>query len=389
MRAVRTLSETGEKQPEQNAYYQRVSKKLQAAKYLLLLFFVLCAALTFFAYRKNITYDNLRYLLRDVDAAGHLENAGDKMTYTPSDTNFYAIFRGDLAVASGSGLSLCRALGSRSFDDRFSAKSPVAATSEKYMVVYDVGGNDFYVYNSLGRVYDGRLEYPVYDAAAADDGHFALLTRDVVGAYVIYVYNRDFKIVSKLSRQNDVADICFVGKRLCLCELRLDGGYLCTDVSTFLPGGERVEPLAAERGFPLAFGGRGSGYYLLLSDGLIFYDKNGEKEQATSFVSKTPLNFAAGKDAIALVLDEKTADTPLGVYVYTTNGKSDSLPAESGLIDLCLLGKKVCLLYDGKLILCGDGESRETEIEDRAVALFATGGTVTVCYQNYAKQYAF
>lgn len=389
MRAVRMPPEGKEKKPETNAYYLRISQKLQAVKYFILLFVVLAAAMTFFAYRKNITYDNLRYLLRDADAAGHIENAGDKMTYMPSKNNFYTSFRGDVAALSEGGLTLNRALGSRSYTDAFSAKAPVAAVSDKYMVVYDVGGNDFYVYNSLGRVYDGRMEYPIYDAAAANDGHFALLTKDATSGYIVYIYNRDFHLVTKLSRQNDVADIGFADKRLYLCELRLAGGYLTTDISFFTPGGAAVEPFATEVGFPLLFGGVGDKFYLLLSDGLIFYDKSGEKTLSTSFISGEPTQFACGDNALAVVLDERGADAMLGVYVYFANGESYSVSAEYGLVDLCMRGNRLCLLYDGRLLLCEKDERREIKIGDGGLALLETGNTVTVCYPNYAKQYAF
>lgn len=55
--------------------------------------------------------------------------------------------------------------------------APVAEASSKYMIVYDTGGMVFYLYNSLSRVYEETLDYPIYDGAVARDGSFAVLLK--------------------------------------------------------------------------------------------------------------------------------------------------------------------------------------------------------------------
>ena len=128
----------------ENPYYARISARLRHTKYLCVLLTVAAALLFLFAYRSNITYENLRYLLRDVDEAGNAGRAADSFVYTAADTNFLLTFRGDLAVCAASGVTLYRAAGGRTFADDVHFEAPVAEASGKYMVVYDVGAALFF-----------------------------------------------------------------------------------------------------------------------------------------------------------------------------------------------------------------------------------------------------
>ena len=98
-------------EPAENPYYARISARLRHIKYLCVLLTVAAALFFLFAYRSNITYENLRYLLRDVDEAGNAGRAADSFTYTAADSNFLLTFRGDLAVCSSSGTDCARCSG--------------------------------------------------------------------------------------------------------------------------------------------------------------------------------------------------------------------------------------------------------------------------------------
>ena len=204
---------------QENAYYLRISAKLRTAKYLLLFLMIATAVLVLFAYRSNITYDNLRYLLRDMDEAGNAGARSDTVYYAPESSNFYLNFRGDVAVCSKNGVSLHRALGGRSFEDKVRFTAPVAEASSKYMIVYDVGGTAFYLYNSLSRVYEETIDFPIYDGAVARDGSFAVLLKNRTGGFLIRLYDRNFKLVGELTRSGYVTDIAFgADGRLLICE---------------------------------------------------------------------------------------------------------------------------------------------------------------------------
>ena len=80
------VSDDGAESAE-NPYYAHISARLRHTKYLCVLLTVAAALLFLFAYLSNITYENLRYLLRDVDEAGNAGCAADSFVYTAADTN--------------------------------------------------------------------------------------------------------------------------------------------------------------------------------------------------------------------------------------------------------------------------------------------------------------
>lgn len=373
-----------------NEYYARVSRKLRNTKYLLLLLMVVSAVLTLFAYRGGITYENLRYLLRDIDEAGHATLSSDSVYYTASDTNTFLYFRDDLAVASSDGVAFHRAFGSRSFEDDVTFKEPLLTGSEKYMIAYDAGGYSFYVYNSISRVYSETLEYPIVDCAAANNGSFAVLTKNNVGGYTIRLYDKNFKPAATLTREGYVYAIGFFEDgRLYLCESLSEGAALYTDVSLYTVGSDTIDRTLRESGLVLLAGEIDSGMFLLSDRGLTFFDESGEKTVSHSFGTSDVL-FADATDAgVCVLLDENASGAQCGAYAYFANGDSYSLPVQKGAKGIVLCKKRICLLYDGSLTVYNGSEINEIEIPDSGRMLLGRDkDSVIVCFNDYAKIFA-
>lgn len=380
------MKRLAEPTPTENLYYARISRKLRVAKYITLLLTVLCVILILWAYRGGITYDNLRYLLRDMDTAGHTTLSGDTVYYTANETNEYLFFRGDLAVGSSEGVAFHRALGSRSFLDAVHFRAPVLVGSAKYMLAYDSGGNSFYVYNSIGRVYDETLETPVISAAASDDGHFAILTENRVGSYEIRVYDRNFKKVASLTRSGDVYAIGFLGDgRLWLCELLAENAALCTDFSLYTVGDAEMGSTHRESGLVLASGSLKKGYYLLTDRSLVFFDSAGEETAAYSFGTSDVLFADATEDGVAVLLDENAMGGGYSASLYLASGDTAAYPVAKGAQGIALCGRRICLLYDGVLRVLSGEELTDTEIPTGGRRLLRQDKNhVIVCMNDYA-----
>lgn len=383
-----TTAETVENESE-NEYYAHVSRKLRNTKYLLLLLMVVSAVLTLFAYRGGITYDNLRYLLRDMDEAGHTTLSSDSVYYTASDTNTFLYFRDDLAVASADGVAFHRALGSRSFEDAVTFKAPLLTGSDKYMLAYDAGGYSFYVYNSISRVYNETLETPIIDCAAADNGNFAVLTKNNVGGYTIRLYDKNFKLAATLTREGYVYSVGFLGDgRLYLCESVFEGASLYTDVSLYTVGGDTIDMTHRESGLVLLAGEIDGGMFALSDRGLTFLSDSGEKITSHSFGTSDVLFADANDTGVCVLLDENASGAACGAYAYFANGDSYSLPVEKGARGIALCKKRICLLYDGSLTVYDGNEIRGIEIPDGGRTLLGRDkGSVIVCYNDYARMF--
>ena len=315
------MKRLGEAPSAENAYYARISRKLRVAKYITLLCTVVCAILVLWAYRGGITYDNFRYLLRDMDTAGHTTGIRDTVYYTANETNAYLFYRGDLTVGSSEGIAFYRALGSRSFLDEVHFRAPVLTGSEKYMLAYDSGGNSFYVYNSIGRVYDETTDTPVLAAAVSDNGHFAVLTENKVGSYEIRVYDRNCKQIARLTRSGDVYAIGFLGDgRLWICEMLAENASLCTDFSLYRVGDADLESTRRESGLVLQSGSLKKGYYLLTDRSLVLLDSAGEEIVTHSFGTSDVLYADANEEGVAVLLDDNAmvAAKPDLSYIFKT-----------------------------------------------------------------------
>ena len=368
----------------ENEYYARISKKLRNTKYLALLLTVACAFLTLFAYRDRLTYGNFRYLFRDIDAAGNAAFSSDTVYYTADENNTYAYFREDLAVGSSGGVAFHRAMGSRSFSDEVNFRSPVLAPSKKYLVAYDSGGYNFYVYNSLGRVYNEKLDSEIISAAAADNGHFALLLKNKKGGADIFVYDRNFNRVASLTRHGDAYTIGFLEDgRLYICECKVENASLYTDIVFYTVGEKETHGDMRVSGLAYKLGGSKNGFYALLDRGISFYGEDGEKNY--SFGTADLLFADAKKDSVCVILKENSSGEECGAYLYNDE-ESVFYAVSKGAKGVALASGRICVLYDGRITVCYDGETAEIEIPTGARKIIAVDSDkVIVCYNDYAK----
>lgn len=384
--AVARERELPEGEPSENAYYARVSAKLKLAMYLCLILTVAAALLFLFAYRSNITYENLRYLLRDVDEAGNAGGAADTIVYTASDTNFYLVFRGDLAVCSAAGVTLHRTSGGRAFSDEITFEAPVAEASEKYMVVYDFGGTRYYLYNSISRVYSGTADGPIYDCAVGDGGEHAVLTRSKGGGFSIRIYNKNFDMQGEITRGGYVGDIGYLDDgRLYLCETSVSGAALVTTLSLYMGGSDSFDCTVTADGFALSCGSIDGGFYLLTDCALYFFDKSGEKTFSTSFGTSEILLADASRDGVCVYVDENVSGADCAAYAFFADGKSLSAAVSRGARSILLDGRRICLLYEGRLTTVSDEKTIGTlDIADGGRKLLRFGGGMFVCFDDRA-----
>ena len=379
----------GEEVPEVNEYYLRISKKLRNTKYLMLLLMVAALIFTLWAYRSRLTYNNFRYLLRDIDEAGHTSLSADAVYYTANDTNTFLHFRGDLAVGSSDGISFHRALGSRSFEDKVVFRAPVLCGSDKYMIAYDAGGKTFYVYNSISRVYSETLQHAIVDCTAADNGSFAVLTKSDVGDFVIRVYDKNFNLVGEVTRSNFVYSVEFVENgRLCFAECYANNASLYTDVLFYTVGADNVEKGISAEGLLLDIAKTDSGMAALFDSGIRLYDESGAETAAHSFGTADVMYGDSDKNGMCVLLDTNEIGTDFSVFAAFDDGSTFTSAADAGARGVALCKDAVCVLYDGYLLVCSADKTEKVEIPEGARSLLKRDeGSVIVCFNDYAKVY--
>lgn len=376
-------------EPAENPYYARISARLRRAKYLCMLLTVAVTLLLLFAYRSNITYENLRYLLRDVEEAGHAGRTANSFAYTVDDSNFILPFRGDLAVCSASGVAICRAEGGRSMEDTLRFEAPVAEASDKYMVVYDIGGNTYALYNSISRVFDGETDSPIYDCAVGKNGDSAVLTREATGGFLIRTYGKNFALTGEITRNSYVSDIGYLQDgRLYICECGADGASLVTTLSIYTQGRDAFDCTVTADGYAYRCGSLADGFWLLTASSLYFFDDSGEKTFSTSFGTSEILLADGTEEGVAVYVDENVSGVDCAVYAFFADGTSLSAPAARGARSILLADRRVCLLEEGSLSILGDDAERRLETASGGRKLVRLGSEVLICYDDRAERVA-
>lgn len=382
-----SIPQNDEKDVQVNEYYLGVSKKLRNVKYLSLLFMVAALILTLWAYRSRLTYDNFRYILRDIDEAGHTSLDSDAVYYSANDTNFYTLFRGDFAVGSSDGVSFHRALGSLSFEDKINFKSPILAPSDKYMIAYDSGGKNFYVYNSISRVYNETLRHSIIDCAASHNGNFAVLTKSDVGDCVVRIYNKDFALIGEVTRAGYAYSIGFTEDgRLYIFEGYSSSAAVYTDVLFYTVGTEDIDNTVTVQGLALECGDFDSGMAVISSSCITVFDKDLVQKDTYSFGTSDVLYGAIGNKDICVLLDKNVAGAAEEIVKYSSDAEVKKQAVPYGAKGSVLCGRKSVLLYDDRLLVCDGENNSEVSIPDGAKKILSMDKRkVVVCYNDYAK----
>ncbi len=189
-------------------YYATVSARYKVAQRVLVLLLVAFLLLSIFTNIKEITYGNLFYFVRDFGNAVDIASVDhETLSYDVYKNQNFSLYRGGIAAVSPSNISVYTATGRRTLKSRADFVAPYAVCSEKYVLVYDMSGNSFALYNSFSKVYAESLDAPITDAAISDSGVFAVVTSSSGYRSVIKVYNKNLKLIGKYSKDMFSIDI--------------------------------------------------------------------------------------------------------------------------------------------------------------------------------------
>ena len=187
---------------EYNTYYEKISLRFRTFK--IVCVFVLCIFIlgAFVFYGELFTYENARYVLRDINQI--LEEESDapagRISFDSDGEMDFSIYRSNLVVAGNSSVKIIGKSGNVKLTDKTQFISPTIETSDKYCIVYSLGAYNLSVYNSVARVADMRFDYPIFDVDVSDRGYIAVMTQSREYRCCVYLYNSDFKLLSTYNK---------------------------------------------------------------------------------------------------------------------------------------------------------------------------------------------
>ena len=189
----RRLAVAGKIEPEVNRYYARIAKRYAAAGLAaLFLFLIYLGGVIAFA-SDSITTENLSYLARDFGTAAD-ESGRDfgRIVYNGSDDTRFAWFRGGFSVCGPDSYRYFDKNGLSVIADPLNWSDPVLVPGEKYMLLFDLGGTGWAVYNQLTGIVTRESDERIIAADIARDGSLVMVTRSRDTRYVVSLYNAAF-----------------------------------------------------------------------------------------------------------------------------------------------------------------------------------------------------
>ncbi|MGN1408660.1 MAG: DUF5711 family protein, partial [Eubacteriales bacterium] len=190
-----------------NRYYLGVSRKYMAAGIALMLTLILYVIFIMLFLGKYVTYDNLKFLVRDM---GNITLPGNdeysSIVYNGNDDLKAESFRGGIAICTGDKYLYYDSGGGLLTENSINYSSPEMAESSKYMLVYDVGGVGYSVYNQLTCIINRSADARIVTGDIADDGSMILVTRSRETKYVVELYSAAFNKSMSIYKENYVLD---------------------------------------------------------------------------------------------------------------------------------------------------------------------------------------
>lgn len=343
----KALRVAGKIPPQVNRYYKKVSKVYKGfALALLFTVFLFFLTVTMF-FSDYVTYENMRYLVRDFGAMMSSETDGfSTVVYNGSDSMKFEAFKNGLAAASGDKYLYFDSTGIRMIEEDSGCSEPVLVPADKYLLMYDLGGTCYSVYNQLTRIIRREADSRILSGDMSDSGAFVLVTRSRETRYVVEVYNAAFQHTMSIYKENYVLDAALSpdGTTVLIASaVPSDTDFRCEVAVCRVGQSEAVATLFYDHTMPLDVYASEEGFVLLCDTGLYFYDFDGGLRTSVPLAGSA-LSYADMNDRSIAVVSSVNA-----------------LGMESRVLVLALSGE---VLYDSILTgsrVTGAAASREPE----------------------------
>ncbi|MBQ5893447.1 MAG: hypothetical protein IIW78_04270 [Clostridia bacterium] len=311
----------------QNPYYERVSERLGVFQVILYFSLFAFVVLSFFSNTELITYQNFYRFFKDLNAS--VEGVDvintDSVSYPTDTEQSFTLYRNGLAVAGNHSVTIFTAAGRQTVSKTVSYQHPVAVGTGKYLLVYELGGVKYSLYNSYTQVYAGETAYPISGAAVSDSGMYALISSSAQYVSEVYLYNDNFALINRYARSGYVTDVAINEKGTLLALLTSDthDGVFSTEVALCEPG-EREFKATADVGTAIGLScvfTEGNTLSVLTAEGVYALNQNGRVLRSHSFDGLTLACASCTADGITVALRDSVMSTEDTVILFSKDGR--------------------------------------------------------------------
>ncbi len=344
----------------ENEYFESISKRLgntQVVLYLCLFAFIL---VFFFRNINLITYQNFYHFFQDLGATASASEvfSEEAVTYPTSSEQSFALYREGLAVAGNQSLTLFSSSGRQSFSVNLdNYRNPVAEGKGKYLLVYELGGTRYSLYNFYTKLHEGTTERPITGATVADNGMYAIISSTEQYASVVSLYNDRFALVNRYNYvESDGyvmdADVTENGSSIAILTSASAGDGFRTVLRIYKPGEKTAVKetlLGTSLGLDCSFSNQSS-LIVLCTDGVFFATSKGAIVATQSFNKASPVASVMDGNGIAVVLEGADASQKDSLVVFDPGGKLQYQASVSERIhQISRYGNSIFLLSTGQI----------------------------------------
>ena len=311
----------------ENRYYENISAHLgilQVILYCALLAFVV---LSFLRNTNLITYQNFYYFFKDLNASAETVDvlSTDSVSYPTNTTQSFTLYRKGLAVAGNTSVTIFTATGRQTVSELINYQNPVAVGSGKYLLVYEMGGTRYSLYNSYTQIHKGESDHSLLGATVSDNGMYALITSAEEYSSVVLLYNSHFSLINRYNKIGFVMDVSIDanGKNVAILTSDTESGLFTTKLEIFTPGTPQAKvttPLGNTLALKCSFTSSDR-LAVLCTDRVLSVDRSGKIGTAFSFDGKMIVDAEVNEDGIAVCLSSNDVSEKKQLIVFDKNGK--------------------------------------------------------------------
>ncbi len=384
-------------------YYENLATRMSFVRVVLYMILFVFVVVTVISNHTLITHENLYVLAMDIHAANKVAHAEvDHISYPISATEAdITSYRGGLVIAGSDVVTAISASGKETLSVNVDYAKPTVRASEKLFLTFGLGECSYAVYNSFAQVHRERTEYPVFDAAVADDGTYAILTRSRDYNSEVILYDDDMEQLAAYRIGGYVTGMAINPAGTCLGVVSVESKAGIWETRITLIRIERRITMESVTftGTSGALCGFTSDerFAVVLSDRLLVLKNDATITREVALEGKRPVLGAIADGHIAILArneQDLTADT---VYVYDRNGDLDYTHAIGrdhptrplgGAEFITLGGGKLYIRAADALFCVDDRGNRLTaaSISRDASVIIAGEDGVYVCTMAYAKR---
>ena len=319
----RKLNKTDRQTPTVRDFYESRARKISFFRWAILLLTVLFAVYGFLMHGTELTMDNFRYMLKFLSfTEADSSTTSELFHYDYADDNQGALYKGDIVVLNGSGISVYSKDAEKVFGFSFRMDNPRLVSSGDSLYAYDLGGNEIRIFNSYSQIARIALDYPIYGFSASVSGSFAVVTAEKNYRSAVYIYDQYARQTYKRLLSDTYADYVALndaGNAFVLLGHYSEGGYLVSFLQTYSVTQE--EPTCSVKftgEMPLKTGWLSADRFMVLTgDALRVYEAGSSEPYASLAVDTASLEgctLSHGRILLSTAVSSLSGGSVLSVF---------------------------------------------------------------------------